>query len=84
MVLALILRFAIEIIYIVVLGTSIVIHAIILILINAVYSYIVFEIYSVDDDNLPLASEGKSSATNLKPWQFEVKNELPKYSDSKK
>lgn len=66
------------------LGSSIIIHAILMILINAVYSYAIYLIYSVDDDKLPLASDGKSSATNLKPWQFEVKDQLPKYYDPKK
>lgn len=66
------------------LGSSIVIHAILMILINAVYSYAIYQIYSVDDDNLPVASDGKSRATNLKPWQFEVKEQLPKYHDPKK
>lgn len=55
-----------------------------MILINAVYSYAIYQIYSVDDDNLPVASDGKSRATNLKPWQFEVEEQLPKYHDPKK
>ena len=80
---ALIFRFATEIIYIKILGSSIVIRTILIILLNASYSYALYEIYSVDDDNLPKIGE-KKCATNLKPWQFEIINQLPKYSDIKK
>lgn len=76
MLLALILRLITEIIYIYIFGPSIIIHAVTIVLLNATYSYAIYEIYSVDDDNLPKASR-KQLATNLKPWIWDDKIVLP-------
>lgn len=75
---ALTFRLATETIYIKILGSSIIIRTVLIILLNIIYSYAIYDIYSVDDDNLPKTVE-KKPATNLKPWQFEIKNQIPKY-----